>query len=404
MRYLKNLSIFAVAIFLSITTLAIELPLALRDYDVNIESAKAGTLPITSALPKKPDIGAKDANLQKAIAGLGDYFKSRDFAAFLEAKATEPTKSKKVSFKSVRMLGEGGFGKIFQLQLSYSDKGKTETYDIAVKAPKNDPSSEYLDQYLLEVEINNMRLANHLAHSLPYYGAMMDKSKNIFILTKKLDSSLSQKIAAGGSDEDSFLHHFIMQMSDALNDFGISLLVHNDIKTDNIMIDKDGNFYVIDFGEARRLMPVDMKNIGAVVDKIKGSRGSKVLTYGSDAYKAPEKMIDDERIAKEIDWKKSDTFSMGLTLAALILKKQPNELWQTCAEKIACKLPSVGLTYENFQEMKDYIASLFDSARTGASKIKRAAMKLALAMISVKPSERPSDMKRAYQDFFRAED
>lgn len=387
----------------STTSIALILPEALRDYDANITMALSGTLPISSALLKKPDIEARDPALKRAIEMLAQHFKNKDFTAFLDNTVATATTVKNVTFRSVRKIGEGGYGKIFHLELTVTEKGKTQTFDVAVKSQKNDPKASYQDQYLLEVEINNMRTANYMDNMLPYYGAIMDKNRDIFILTKKLETSLSQKIAGATEVEDSFLHHFIMQMSAALDSLSISLFVHNDIKTDNIMNDKDGNFYLIDFGEARRLLPSDMRNFRAQVDNIGGKGGARVAAFGSDAYKAPEKMVDDDQIKAVLNWKKADSYSMGLTLASLILLKQPNELWASCEAQLVCQLPSVGLTTHNFQQVKDHIAQEFASKQGGASKVRRAAMKLALELISVIPSERPDNMEQAYKLFLKAE-
>lgn len=375
----------------------------LKEYDANIAEAKSGKLPISSSLVKKPDIAVQDPILKGALTVLANYFAKKDFMAFLEKPSETETKVKSVSFRSVKKIGEGGFGKIFLLQLSNTVKGSKQTYDIAVKVQKSDENGTYHDRYALEVEINNMRVANYFVHMLPYYGTMMDKNQAIFILSKALDASLSAKIASHTPIEDSYLYHFIMRMGRALNDLGEALFIHNDIKDDNIMTDKDGNFYLIDLGEMRRLMPSEITNAAVEVDKLFGKAGARLTGFGSGVYKAPEKVTDDVGIAAEIDWRKSDGFSMGLVLASLILQKPANELWEECATKEVCKLPRVGLTAENFQEVKQHIKELFDAKMQGASKIRRAAMKLALQLISPKPSERPADMELAYKSLLKAE-
>lgn len=399
-KMLNLLTLILGTIFTAIAIATVP-PEVIAKYETNLIQAKAGTPPIFGTLGKVSDIAAKDPSLAKAVEIMAAYFKEKDFAAFLDATNAKAIKSKTASFRSVAKLGEGGFGKVFHVELSITNKNSTDKFDIAVKAPKNMPK-EPRQIYLMEVELNNMRVANHMANMLPYYGAMTDKSGKAFILTKKLDTSLLDKIEKRASLDDSFFHHFIMRMSAAMNDLAEASLVHNDIKLDNIMLDADGNYYLIDFGEARLLPSSDMRNYNVRVDALGKRTGDRILNYGTDAYKAPEKVVDDKYVTGEVDWKKSDAYSMGLTLASLILAKEPNTVWSECSAQNICTLPKIGLEAINFEQLKNFIAQQFTRI-SNPSKIKRAAMKLALKLISVRPSERPSSMEAEYKALLKQE-
>ncbi|NIN53122.1 MAG: protein kinase, partial [Nitrososphaeria archaeon] len=95
------------------------------------------------------------------------------------------------------------------------------------------------------------------------------------------------------------------QISEGLTEAHRLGVVHRDLKPSNIIIDKDGNARIMDFGIARSL-------------REKGITGAGVM-IGTAEYMSPEQVD-----AKEVD-KRSDIYSLGVILYEMITGKLPFE-------------------------------------------------------------------------------
>jgi serine/threonine protein kinase len=82
-------------------------------------------------------------------------------------------------------------------------------------------------------------------------------------------------------------------------------VIHRDLKPSNIMIDKDGNARIMDFGIARSM-------------EMKGITGAGVM-IGTPEYMPPE-----QAEAKEVD-QRSDIYSLGVILYEMVTGRVPFE-------------------------------------------------------------------------------
>jgi serine/threonine protein kinase/tetratricopeptide (TPR) repeat protein len=95
------------------------------------------------------------------------------------------------------------------------------------------------------------------------------------------------------------------QVCEGLSEAHRSGVVHRDLKPSNIMVDKDGNARIMDFGIARSL-------------KTKGITGSGVM-IGTPEYMSPEQVE-----GKEAD-QRSDIYSLGIILYEMVTGRVPFE-------------------------------------------------------------------------------
>ena len=201
-------------------------------------------------------------------------------------------------YQIIEELGRGGMGKVYRVL----DKKLDE--EIALKLIKPEIAS---DKKSLERFSNELKIARKIVH------------KNVGRMYELLEHEGTHFITMeyiSGEDLKSFIHRsgridipkalfLAKQVSEGLaeaHDLGV---VHRDLKPSNIMIDKDGNARIMDFGIARFI-------------KAKGITGSGVL-IGTPEYMSPE-----QAEAKEVDHC-SDIYSFGTIMYEMVTGQLPFE-------------------------------------------------------------------------------
>jgi serine/threonine protein kinase/Tfp pilus assembly protein PilF len=201
-------------------------------------------------------------------------------------------------YQVIEELGHGGMGRVYKV-FDTDIKEK-----VALKLLKPEIAS---DRETIERFSNELKLARRIRH------------KNVcgmFDLGKAEGTNFITMEYVPGEDLKSFIHRsrqltigtavtIAKQVCEGLEEAHRLGIIHRDLKPSNIIIDKDGNAKIMDFGIARSL-------------KEKGITGPSVL-IGTPEYMSPE-----QAEAKEVDHR-SDIYSLGIILYEMATGRVPFE-------------------------------------------------------------------------------
>ncbi len=201
-------------------------------------------------------------------------------------------------YQIIEELGIGGMGKVYKV-LDKEVKAK-----IALKLIKPEIAS---DKKTIERFRNELKTARDISHKNICRMYDLNKEEGSYYITMEYVS---------GEDLKSFIHRsgrltvtkaidITNQICEGLTEAHRLGVVHRDLKPSNIMIDKDGNARIMDFGIARSL-------------ESKGITGAGVM-IGTPEYMSPEQVE-----GKEID-QRTDIYSLGVVLYEMVTGRVPFE-------------------------------------------------------------------------------
>ncbi len=198
----------------------------------------------------------------------------------------------------IEELGEGGMGKVYKVLDTEIDAR------IALKLIKPEISA---DQKIIERFRNELKTAREISHKNVCRMYHLGKHEgNHYITMEFVDGEdLKRTIKRVGPVGVGKAIAIVMQVCEGLAEAHRVGVMHRDLKSNNIMIDKDGYAKIMDFGIARSI-------------KSKGLTGAGVM-IGTPEYMSPE-----QAEAKEIDFR-SDIYSLGIILFEMITGRLPFE-------------------------------------------------------------------------------
>ncbi|NOR22597.1 MAG: protein kinase [Candidatus Aminicenantes bacterium] len=201
-------------------------------------------------------------------------------------------------YQIIEVLGKGGMGKVYRA----IDKKLNE--EVALKLVKPEIAS---DKKTLERFSNELKIARKIAHKNVgrMYELMEEKGTHFITMEYVPGEDLKSFIKRAGPLSAGKTTFIAKQVCEGLAEAHELGVVHRDLKPQNIMIDKEGNSRIMDFGIARSL-------------KAKGITAEGVI-IGTPEYMSPEQVD-----AKETD-QRSDIYSLGVILYEMVTGRAPFE-------------------------------------------------------------------------------
>jgi serine/threonine protein kinase/Flp pilus assembly protein TadD len=201
-------------------------------------------------------------------------------------------------YQIIEELGRGGMGKVYKAQ-------DTEINDkIALKLIKPEVAS---DKKTIERFRNELKFARKIRHENVCQMYDLNKEEGTYYITMEFVSGEDLKSMIRMSKQLSVATaiNTAKQVCEGLVVAHKLGVVHRDLKPQNIMIDKEGNTRIMDFGIARSI-------------RGKGITGAGVM-IGTPEYMSPEQVE-----GKEID-QRSDIYSLGVILYEMVTGRVPFE-------------------------------------------------------------------------------
>jgi serine/threonine protein kinase/tetratricopeptide (TPR) repeat protein len=201
-------------------------------------------------------------------------------------------------YQVIEELGHGGMGKVYRVLDQKLDE------EVALKLIKPEIAA---DRDTIKRFHNELRLARKIAHRNvgKMYELMEDEGTHFITMEYVPGQDLKGLIRQMGQLTAGKAVSIAKQVSEGLEEAHRLGVVHRDLKPGNILIDKDGNARIMDFGIARSLRGKRITGAGVMI--------------GTPEYMSPEQVE-----GKETD-QRSDIYSLGIILYEMLTGRVPFE-------------------------------------------------------------------------------
>ncbi|MFM6396889.1 MAG: protein kinase domain-containing protein, partial [Planktothrix sp.] len=209
-------------------------------------------------------------------------------------------------FRMIKLLGQGGFGRTYLAE----DRDKLNEKCVVKQFVPMMQGTAGL-QKALELFEREAKQLQQLGHhpQIPALSAYFSENNQLYLIQQYIEGETLDKILQKqGVWTEPQVKELLISLLPVLEFIHQQKVIHRDLKPDNIMRRRNGEYVLIDFGVA--------KDSSATV--IYTQVGTRV---GSHGYASREQMQGGEAYAT------SDLYSLGVTCFYLLTKISPLELW-----------------------------------------------------------------------------
>lgn len=209
-------------------------------------------------------------------------------------------------YRILNILGEGGIG------ITYLAQNLETNENLALKVLSLRRMTDWKKLELFERESQIIAQLNHPAipRYIDYFQLETDNDNSFYIAQQLAPGkSLAELIQNGWNPDESQIKDIAIQILDILiylHSFS-PLVIHRDIKPQNIIIDENGKVFLVDFG--------------AVTDTYHNTVTGGSTVVGTFGYMAPEQF-------RGKAFPSTDLYGLGTTLLYLLTKESPSDLPQ----------------------------------------------------------------------------
>ena len=209
-------------------------------------------------------------------------------------------------FRMIKFLGQGGFGRTYLAE----DTDKLNKKCVVKQLVVNNQGTAGLQKVLelFEREAEKLeQLGDH--QQIPRLVAYFSENNQLYLAQEYIEGeTLNTILAKQGVWTEAQVKQLLESLLPVLTFIHQNKVIHRDLKPDNIMRRRNGEYVLIDFGVA--------KDLAATV--VQTQVGTRVGTFG---YAAPEQLENGEAYAA------SDLYSLGATCFCLLSKIDPFKLF-----------------------------------------------------------------------------
>ena len=235
-------------------------------------------------------------------------------------------------YKIIRVLQSSSRSHVY-LAIDENDR------QIVIKTPSVDlqGDSAYIERFLMEEWVARRIKSDHVLKPC----LQTKQRKFLYLVTEYIEGqTLTQWMADNPKPELEMVRRIIEQIAKGLFAFHRQEMLHQDLRPNNIMIDKNGTVKIIDFGATK---------VAGIAEIITSSEREDIL--GTAQYTAPEYFLGEAGTAK------SDLFSLAVICYQMLSGKLP---YGTLVAKSRTKSAQNKLNYQSVLDDEREIPAWID--------------------------------------------
>ncbi len=199
-------------------------------------------------------------------------------------------------YRILEELGRGGMGRVYKAH----DAEISETVSLKLIKPEITADRGTIERFQ-----NELKLARRISHKNVCRLYHFSRSNGAYYITMEYiqGEDLKRMIRMTGQLNTASALGIAQQICTGLEEAHRLGIVHRDLKSSNIMIDREGTVHIMDFGLARSIKDRDRTGAGAMI--------------GTPEYMSPEQVE-----ARPVDHR-SDIYSLGVIIYEMVTGRVP---------------------------------------------------------------------------------